>query len=99
MNFVALPSQLAYIKNAIYIAMVIEKIIIVQPSDPIQQYRGCRNIQKDIVINKLTQILSYLRAAGSRGKKKKKDKLIPQLPHPKIEPTEAPTKVGICANH
>ena len=43
----------------------------------------------DIVINKLTQILTYLRAAGSRGKKKKKDKLVPQLPHPKVEPVEA----------
>ena len=43
----------------------------------------------DIVINKLTQILSYLRAAGSRGKKKKKDKLIPQLPNPKSDPVAA----------
>ena len=43
----------------------------------------------DIVINKLTQILSYLRAAGSRGKKKKKDKLIPQLPNPKADPVAA----------
>ena len=43
----------------------------------------------DIVINKLTQILSYLRAAGSRGKKKKKEKLIPQLPNPKSDPVAA----------
>ena len=43
----------------------------------------------DIVINKLTQILSYLRAAGSRGKKKKKDKLLPQLPNPKTDPVAA----------
>merc|ERR1711899_619188 len=43
----------------------------------------------DIVINKLTQILSYLRAAGSRGKKKKKDKLVPQLPNPKSDPVAA----------
>ena len=43
----------------------------------------------DIVINKLTQILSYLRAAGSRGKKKKKDKLVPQLPNLKSDPVAA----------
>merc|ERR1712110_1266624 len=43
----------------------------------------------DIVINKLTQILSYLRAAGTRGKKKKKDKLVPQLPNPKSDPVAA----------
>lgn len=43
----------------------------------------------DIVINKLTQILSYLRSAGSRGKKKKKDKLLPQLPNPKLDPVAA----------
>ena len=34
----------------------------------------------DIVINKLTSIFSYLRAA--RGKKKKKDRTAPQLPLP-----------------
>merc|ERR1719361_3315082 len=43
----------------------------------------------DIVINKLTQILSYLRAAGTRGKKRKKDKLVPQLPNPKSDPVAA----------
>merc|ERR1719510_696657 len=43
----------------------------------------------DIVINKLTQILSYLRAAGTRRKKKKKDKLVPQLPNPKSDPVAA----------
>merc|ERR1719510_859474 len=43
----------------------------------------------DIVINKLTQILSYLRAAGARGKKKKKDRLVPQLPNLKSDPVAA----------
>ena len=51
----------------------------------------------DIVINKLTQILSYLRAAGSgRGKKKKKEKLIPQLPNPKADPVAAVAVAKVC---
>ncbi len=39
------------------------------------QHQAATLSTNDIVINKLTQILSYLRA-GSRNKKKKKEKLL-----------------------